>query len=98
MSYADILLRHYAGKSWSILGDDYDGIVWDDESPKPTKSELDALADQTEQMILKERQEANRQAAFQQESDPLFFGWQRGENTEQEWKNKVSEIRARFPY
>jgi len=39
-----------------------------------------------------------RQKAFQDEADPLFFGWQRGENTEQEWLDKVAEIRARYPY
>jgi hypothetical protein len=37
-----------------------------------------------------------KQAAYQSESDPLFFKWQRGEATEQEWLNKVAEIRARF--
>lgn len=39
-----------------------------------------------------------RQNAFIKEADPLFFGWQRGENTEQEWLDKVAEIRARYPY
>lgn len=39
-----------------------------------------------------------RQIAFQKEADPLFFAWQRGENTEQAWIDKVAEIRARYPY
>ena len=38
-----------------------------------------------------------RQRAFQQEADPLFFKWQRGEATEQEWLGKVQQIRERFP-
>jgi hypothetical protein len=42
--------------------------------------------------------EASRKNAYREEADPLFFGWQRGENTEQAWLDKVAEIRARFPY
>lgn len=40
-----------------------------------------------------------RRAAYQAESDPIFFQWQRGDSyTEQDWKDKVAEIDARFPY
>jgi hypothetical protein len=42
--------------------------------------------------------ETNRQAAYIQEADPLFFKWQAGESTEAEWLAKREEIRARFPY
>lgn len=46
---------------------------------------------------LNEQAEANRTEAYRTESDPLFFKWQRGEATEQDWLYKVSEIRARYP-
>lgn len=46
--------------------------------------------------VLKTAQ-ANRKAAYIAESDPLFFKYQRGEATEQEWLNKVAEIKATFP-
>jgi len=38
-----------------------------------------------------------RQSAYQQEADPLFFKAQRGEATEQQWLEKIEEIKARFP-
>ena len=38
------------------------------------------------------------EAAQREEADPLFFNVQRGEATEQEWLDKIAEIRARFPY
>jgi len=41
--------------------------------------------------------EANRQAAYQRESDPLFFKAQRGEATMEEWEAKVADIKERFP-
>ena len=45
-----------------------------------------------------EQQEANRQAAYTAEADPLFFKWQAGEATKEEWEAKRQEIRDRFPY
>lgn len=39
----------------------------------------------------------NRSAAYQAESDPLFFKAQRGEATMEEWIAKVAEIKERFP-
>lgn len=39
-----------------------------------------------------------RQIAYQQEADPLYFQWQRGEATEQQWLDKIAEIREWFPY
>lgn len=36
--------------------------------------------------------------AFYMEADPLFFKVQRGEILEQEWLDKVNEIKARYPY
>jgi hypothetical protein len=41
--------------------------------------------------------EANRKAAYEQEADPLFFKSQRSEATEQEWLDKIAEIKARYP-
>ena len=41
-----------------------------------------------------EKDEQHRQA-YQQEADPLFFKWQRGEATQQQWLDKVTEIKSR---
>lgn len=40
---------------------------------------------------------AERAQAYIREADPLFFKWQRGEVSQQEWLDKVSEIKQRFP-
>lgn len=41
--------------------------------------------------------DALRRKDYQQEADPIFFKWQRGEATEAEWLAKIAEIRARYP-
>jgi hypothetical protein len=45
----------------------------------------------------KEQQEALRKAAYTAESDPLFFKYQRGDATKEEWLAKIEEIKARYP-
>jgi len=40
----------------------------------------------------------NRSSAYTKESDPHFFKYQRGEITEQEWLDKIEEIKERYPY
>ena len=40
----------------------------------------------------------NRSNAYIQESDPIFFKYQRGEITKQEWLDKIEEIKERYPY
>jgi len=44
-----------------------------------------------------QRVETNRRNAYRNESDPLYLKWQRGEATEQEWLDKIEEIKERFP-
>lgn len=53
------------------------------EPPEPTPLELAQKA---------------RANAYQEESDPLFFKWQRGESTKEEWLAKVEGIKAAYPY
>jgi hypothetical protein len=40
--------------------------------------------------------ESNRKEAYKEESDPLFFKWQRGEIDKQVWLDKVAEIKQRW--
>lgn len=44
-----------------------------------------------------EERQAMRLAAYRDESDPIFFKALRGEATQQDWLDKVAEIKARWP-
>ena len=39
--YAAVLTANYPGAEWTLDGDDYDGLTWLSDSPKPTQQELD---------------------------------------------------------
>lgn len=43
-------------------------------------------------------QKLQRAEAYKNEADPIFFKYQRGEATQQEWQDKIQAIRDKFPY
>lgn len=40
---------------------------------------------------------SKRKLAFEDESDPIFFKWKRGEASEQDWLDAVEMVRTRYP-
>ena len=58
LDYSLILSTNYVDKQWSISGDSYDGLQWQDASPKPTQAELDALWESTQATVAAEEQAA----------------------------------------
>jgi hypothetical protein len=43
IDYATILTLKYEGSEWTLNGDDYSGLIWHSDSPKPSKKTLDDL-------------------------------------------------------
>jgi hypothetical protein len=65
LDYALILTTNYAGTQWTLTGNSYDGLQWNDTTPKPTQAELDALWESTKTKIVTPAQiEANKASAL----------------------------------
>jgi len=62
-----------------------------------TAAEIEAHLNPPPVPPTEEEQDYNRRIAYAQEADPLFFKWQVGEATEDDWKAKREEIKARYP-
>jgi hypothetical protein len=56
IDYAQILSTNYVGKQWTLVGHEYSGLEWLDESPKPTQNELDALWESTQATVAAQAQ------------------------------------------
>ena len=61
IDYTLILIYFYPDTKWTLTGDDYEGLEWLDESPKPTKAELDAKWQDA--VDLREQKKIQRQEA-----------------------------------
>ena len=53
--YALVLTRRYAGKFWTLEGDNYDGLTWLSKGKAPTQDELDAQWDEVQKEIKDEQ-------------------------------------------
>lgn len=73
-------------------------LEWGGSDAAPTWQEVCVCLEQIKQEFAVKSVKKSRQNAYQSESDPLFFKWQRGEATKDEWLAKVDEIKGRFPY
>jgi hypothetical protein len=96
--YAAILGRIRPGTLWNLDGEEYDGLTWLDDSPKPTKKTLDDAWEQTQYELKKEAIESQRRARYQAETDGMYFEAMRGDGNLDAWKAATAEIRADLPY
>lgn len=78
-----------------------DGTVWlgtDTDPTYPDSAPIDAEYDRLLAELPYKEVEAARLAAYEKESDPLFFKWQRGDGTQDEWLAAVEAVKAANPY
>ena len=52
--YAVVLTHRYAGKEWTLVGNEYTGLAWMSDSAKPSKATLDGLWASVQQEIADE--------------------------------------------
>ena len=56
LDYPTILTRKYPGQEWVLNGDNYEGLNWISDTPKPSQEELDGLWDEVVAEIEAEKQ------------------------------------------
>lgn len=98
MNIALILSRKYEGAEWTLNGDDYAGLTWLSDTPKPTEKALEALWPEVQYEVAMEQVERTRALAYRETSDPIFFEYQRGDKTETEWLAAVQAVKDAHPY
>lgn len=94
IDYTLILSTNYVGKKWMLHGDSYDGLNWLDNSPKPTKAELDSQWDAIQADINANAYKYQRAAeypSFADQFDTLYHG---GYDA---WKAQIDAIKLKYP-
>lgn len=78
-----------------------DGTVWTGADADRTYPDPAPINAEYARLVAAEpRAEVERARlwAYEQTSDPLFFKWQRGDGTEEEWLAAVAKVKADNPY
>lgn len=99
MDISLILTKNYVGSEWTLDGEEYSGLTWLSDTPKPTKAALEKQWAQVQYEFELEKVAEQRRAAYTVESDPLAFKYQETELPEDKaaWLAKKEEIKARYP-
>lgn len=58
IDYAAVLTLNYPGSIWTLDGENYSGITWLSDTPKPTQAELDAAWPDVQNQIAQARTDA----------------------------------------
>jgi hypothetical protein len=98
MDIALIINKIRPNAKWSLNENRFETLEWFDESEKPSYQEVVAAWEEVSVEIENKKIQNLRRAAYQKESDPLFFEYQRGDVEKQLWLDKVQEIKDRYPY
>jgi hypothetical protein len=92
-------MKHYKDTQNNLFGFENENAV-PDGLTEITIEEAREIAAENNKLTPEQKAQLNevlRKAAYTVESDPLFFRAQRGEATEQEWLDKIEEIKKRYP-
>jgi hypothetical protein len=98
MDITAILTSNYPEAQWVLTGEEYSGLTWLSEGEAPTEEDLEAQWPQVEYQLAYAAVELTRKAAYSETSDPIFFEYQRGTKTEQEWLDAVEAVKDAHPY
>ena len=98
IDYAAVLTANYPGAQWSLDGNTYEGLIWLDNTPKPTQAALEAAWPTVDYNNQVAAVETTRRTQYEAQSDGLFFEWQRGTNTQAAWETAVQAVKDANPY
>ena len=98
VDYAAVLTVIRPDSLWTLDGDEYAGLTWLSNDPKPTKKTLDDAWPQVDYDNQYAAVEAARRAAYQAYTDGLYFHAIRHSEPLTEWEAAVAAIKAQYPY
>ena len=100
MDIYEVLVARYGDKLWELHEFEYDGIIWKDKSPKPTKKELEDQVNDVvyEKELLAIKKQRHSAYISPDGPDAIFMKWQRGEATKEEWEQSIQDVKNMYPY
>jgi uncharacterized coiled-coil DUF342 family protein len=84
------------GASWSILGEDYENLVWSDENelPPPTEEEVNQEIERLQAEYEYNQYQRDRASAYPSIQDQLDTLYHQGYDG---WKEMIDEVKNKYP-
>jgi len=84
------------GSQWSVHGQSYDGLVWDDsnELPPPTEEEVNQEIERLQQEWENNQYQRDRASAYPSIQDQLDTLYHQGYDG---WKLVINEVKNKYP-
>ena len=100
--YALIITALFPDALWSLVNNDLGTLTWDEGNADdaPSQEMLDAAWPQVEYDRAYAQVRAARHAAYAAPDGPdaIFLQWQRGDASEQAWRDAVQAVKDAHPY
>lgn len=84
----------YPGSLWDLEGHEYDGLIWKDSKPKPTREEIENEISRLQaeyEANEYQRQRAAEYPSFADQFDLLYHG---GYDA---WKAEIDKVKNKYP-
>lgn len=100
INYGTAILAINKQAKFVLTNEDLSTVIWlpDHTGVTPTTEEIQAKFDELQAQAPTKEVEKQRRLMYQRQADPLFFKWQAGEATQEEWIAKRQEIKDLLPY
>ena len=84
------------GASWSILGEDYENLIWSDENelPPPTEEEVQVEIERLKAEYNNNQYQRDRATAYPSIQDQLDTLYHQGYDG---WKARIDEVKNKYP-
>jgi hypothetical protein len=84
------------GASWSILGEDYENLIWSDENelPPPTEEEVQVEIERLKAEYNNNQYQRDRASAYPSIEDQLDTLYHQGYDG---WKARIDEVKNKYP-
>lgn len=98
MDIALILANNYPYDEWVLDGEEYSGLNWLSDTPKPTEKDLQNQWAEVQYKVSYDAVTEARQQQYAKLADPIFMQYQRGEATKEQWLAAVQTVKDANPY
>lgn len=93
----EALISLRPGENWSLNGDSYDDLVWNDSTTKPSRKEVETEIERLQQNAAINTHRAERRKEYPSIQEQLDMIYWDNINGTDNWKSMITSIKEKYP-